>query len=292
MANETLSLSGTKAQARGVASLSRTLNQAVLHVILIFFSVIAFVPFIWMVFGSFKHYKELVQSTDLLPHVWTLSNYEQIINRVNFLNAFANSVIVAAVTTAAILFTSSTMGYIFAKYQFPGREQLFTAILATMMVPFAIVLVPLYIFIADIHAADQLSGLIIVSLWSAFGIFLMRQFMEGIPSELIDAARIDGASEWRIFGQLMIPLSGAPLSALAILNVLGSWDNFLWPSIVLTSPAHQTIPVVLNGLKSLYWTSYNLWIAGSMLTVAPVMLIYVFASKQFVRGFMMTGIKG
>lgn len=291
MANETLSLARTKTRT-GSLSPGRMFNQAVLHVILLFFSAIAIIPFIWMIFGSFKQYKELVQSPDLLPHVWTLDNYAQIINRVNFLNAFANSVIVAVVTTVAVLFTSSAMGYIFAKYQFPGKEPLFTAILATMMVPFAIVLVPLYIFIADIHAADQLSALILVGLWSAFGIFLMRQFMEGIPSELIDAARIDGASEWRIFGQLMIPLSGAPLAALAILNVLGSWDSFLWPSIVLTSPAHQTIPVVLNGLKSLYWTSYNLWIAGSMLTVAPVMLIYVFASKQFVKGFMLTGIKG
>lgn len=273
-------------------SFGRAANQAALQIVLIIFSIMAVGPFVWMIFGSFKQYKELVQSRDLLPHVWTLDNYTQIIGRVNFPVAAENSVIIAVVTTVAVLFTSSTMGYIFAKYRFPLKEQFFALILATMMVPFAVVLIPLYIFIADIGASDHISGIILPGLWSAFGIFLMRQFMEGVPSELLDAARIDGASEWRIFGQIMIPLAGAPLAALAILNFLASWDSFLWPSIVLTSPNQQTIPVVLNGLKSLYWTSYNLWIAGSMLTVAPVMLIYLFASKQFVRGFMMTGIKG
>lgn len=289
MIEQTMNTSATRSRR---LSIGRTFNQAVLHTILLFFSFLALAPFVWMIFGSFKYYKELVQSPDLLPHVWTLNNYAEIIHRVNFPQAAENSVIVAVVNTLMVLLTSSTMGYIFAKYRFPLKEQFFAVILATMMVPFAVVLVPLYIFIADIGASDQLSGIILPGLWSAFGIFLMRQFMEGVPSELIDAARIDGASEWRIFGQIMIPLSGSPLAALAILNFLGNWDSFLWPSIVLTSPNVQTIPVVLNGLKSLYWTRYDMWIAGSMLTVAPVMLIYLFASKQFVRGFAMTGIKG
>jgi multiple sugar transport system permease protein len=129
-------------------------------------------------------------------------------------------------------------------------------------------------------------------LWSTFGIFLMRQFMETIPSELLDAARIDGASEWRIFGQIVVPLSGAPLAALAILVFLGSWDNYLWPSLVLNSQDQQTVPVLLAGLRSLYWTRYDLWIAGSMLTIVPVMAVYLVASKQFIRGIALTGLKG
>src|SRR5579863_1330260 len=144
-------------RSRGLSA-GRSANQAALHIVLILFSILAVGPSVWMIFGSFKQYKELVQSRDLLPHVWTLDNYTQIIGRVNFPQAALNSVIIAVVTTVAVLFTSSTMGYIFAKYRFPFKEQFFALILATMMVPFAVVLVPLYIFIADIGASDHITG--------------------------------------------------------------------------------------------------------------------------------------
>ncbi|HLZ27630.1 MAG TPA: carbohydrate ABC transporter permease [Chloroflexota bacterium] len=137
----------------------------------------------------------------------------------------------------------------------------------------------------------NLLGVILPGLWSAFGIFLMRQYMETIPRELLDAARIDGASEWRIMGQVVLPLPGAPLAALAIITFLTSWDALLWPSIVLTGEDRQTIPLVLAGLKNLYWTRYDMWMAGAMLTVTPVMALYLVASKQFIRGIAMTGIK-
>jgi multiple sugar transport system permease protein len=287
MASPALSLKATRALAFG-----RPINQSVLHVVLVVFSFVGVSPFVWMLFASFKKYRELVTSPDLLPHVWTVDNYLEVFNRLGFLGAFANSVIIATSTTATVLLTSSMMGYVFAKYRFAGKEVFFTALLATMMVPFAVVLVPLYIFISAIGASDHISGIILPGLYSTFGIFLMRQFMETIPGELLDAARIDGASEWRIFAQLVAPLSGAPLAALAILHFLSSWDSFLWPSIVLTSPEQQTLPVILNALKSLYWSRYDMWIAGSMLTIVPVMTIYAFASKQFVRGVAMTGLKG
>src|SRR5579859_1303651 len=274
------------------AGIWRYVGQGVIHLVLVVFALAAVLPFIWMVFGSFKEYKELTSSMALLPQTWTLDNYDQIIGRVNFLNAFRNSVIIAVVQTLSVLLTSSAAGFVFAKYRFPGKEVLFTMILATMMIPFAVVLIPLDIFVSDIGAMDQLTGIIIVGMWSAFGIFLLRQFMEGVPSELLDAARIDGASEWRIYSQIMIPLSGAPLAALAILVFLGSWDNFLWPSLVLNSPEKQTIPLVLLGLRSLYWSRYDLYMAGSMLTILPVMLIYIFASKHFIRGIALTGLKG
>jgi multiple sugar transport system permease protein len=132
----------------------------------------------------------------------------------------------------------------------------------------------------------------VVSLWSTFGIFMMRQFMEGIPSELIDASRIDGASEWRIFLQIAIPLSKAPLGALAVFTVLWNWDNYLWPLVVLSSPNKQTLTLVLAGLRNLYWSRYDLWSAGSMLTIIPVMLVYIFASRYFIQGIALSGLKG
>jgi multiple sugar transport system permease protein len=281
-----------RAAAARRTGLRRGGNQAVLHAVLLLFAVLAVAPFVWMFFGSLKTYRELVSSSALLPEAWTLDNYSEIINRVNFLTALRNSFVVAVLQTGAVLLTSALCGFVFAKYRFWGKELLFAVLLSTMMVPFAVVLVPLYIFISDLGINDNLLAIVVPGLWSTFGIFLMRQFMETIPSELLDAARIDGSSEWRIIGQIVLPLAGAPLGALAVLVFLGSWDNFLWPSIVLSSPEQQTVPVVLAGLRSLYWTRYDMWSAGSVLTVVPVMLVYLVASKQFIRGIAMTGIKG
>jgi multiple sugar transport system permease protein len=160
-----------------------------------------------------------------------------------------------------------------------------------MMVPFAVVIVPLYLTITGFGLANSLGGIIVTGLWSSFGMFMLRQFMESIPFELIDAARIDGASEWRIFAQLILPLSGAPLAALAVFAFLGNWDSYLWPLVVLSSPEKQTLPLVLAGLRNLWWTRYEMWSAGSMLTVVPVMLLYSLASKYFIRGIAMTGLK-
>ena len=268
------------------------LSQAVIHTLLLAMAVAAIFPFIWMIFASLKPFKELVESKDLLPQTWTLRNYEEIIGRVNFVAAFRNSIVAAVTVTVVSVFTSAVMGYIFSKYRFVGKELLFTIILSTMMVPFAVVMVPLYVTIArSFGMADELSGIIVTGLYTAFGIFLMRQFMESIPFELIDAARIDGASEWRIFFTLVLPMSLSPMSALAVFVYLANWDSYLWPLIVLNSLEKQTLPLVLAGLRNLWWTRYEMWAAGSMLTVIPVMLIYSFASRYFIRGIAMTGMK-
>jgi multiple sugar transport system permease protein len=272
---------------------TRTLvSQGVIHAVLLGMTVIAIFPFVWMIFASLKPFKELVESRALLPQTWTLRNYEEILDRVNFVAAFRNSLVSAISVTVVSVFTSAVMGYIFSKYRFVGKELLFTIILSTMMVPFAVVMVPLYITIArSFGLADQLGGIIVTGFYTAFGIFLMRQFMESIPFELIDAARIDGASEWRIFFTLVLPMSMSPMSALAVFVFLANWDSFLWPLIVLNSQDKQTLPLVLAGLRNLWWTRYEMWAAGSMLTVIPVMLIYSFASRYFIRGIAMTGIK-
>lgn len=267
------------------------LGQLVSHVVLLSMSVLAVFPFIWMIFASFKTFKDLVSSTQMLPQVWTLNNYIEIASRINFPVAFLNSIIAATAVTVFTLFTSAALGYIFAKYRFWGKEKLFLLLLSTMMVPFAVVLVPLYLTVTGFGLANSLGGIIITGLWSSFGMFMLRQFMESIPFELIDAARIDGASEWRIFGQIVLPLSGAPLAALAVFAFLGNWDSYLWPLVVLSSPEKQTLPLVLAGLRNLWWTRYEMWSAGSMLTVVPVMLIYSLASKYFIRGIAMTGLK-
>jgi multiple sugar transport system permease protein len=267
------------------------LDQLTAHLLLSLMALLSIAPFVWMFFASLKSFKELVSSQALLPQVWTLNNYREIIQRVNFPTAFANSTIAAITVTAVTLLTSAALGYIFAKYRFWGKEQLFLLLLSTMMVPFAVVLVPLYLTITSLGLANQLGGIIVTGLWSSFGMFMLRQFMETIPFELIDAARIDGASEWRIFLQIILPLSGAPLAALAVFTFLGNWDSYLWPVVVLSSPDRQTLPQVLAGLRNLWLTRYEMWSAGSMLTVFPVMVVYALASQYFIRGIAMTGLK-
>ncbi len=270
----------------------RNLRQGVLHVFLGFMAIVALFPFVWMVFASFKPFKELVQSKALLPINWTTENYTEILTRVNFEVAVANSIYSAVTVTVITLLTSSALGFIFAKYRFWGKEYLFILLLSTMMVPFAVVLVPLYITIGDLNLVNKLWGFIITGLWSTFGVFLMRQFMEVIPYEYLDAARIDGASEWRIFFTIIIPLSTSPMAALGIFAFLANWDSFLWPLVVLNTPDKQTLPLLLAGLRSIYWARYDMWSAGSVMTTVPIILVYAFASKYFIRGMALTGIKG
>ena len=279
-------------RASGRRASGQFISQGLMHVVLLAMAVLALAPFVWSIFASFKPFKELVSSQNLLPHTWTLNSYREIFTRAHFLDAAQNSIIAAVSVTVVTLLTSSAVGYVFAKYRFWGKDLLFIILLSTLMVPFSVILIPLYIRIADIGLSNSLGGIIITGLWSTFGIFMMRQFMETIPFELLDAARIDGASEWRIFFQIVMPLATAPMAALGVFTFLANWDSYLWPLVVLNSPEKQTIPLILAGLRSLYLTRYDMWAAGSMLTVVPVMIIYAFASKWFIRGIAMTGIKG
>ena len=263
------------------------------HGVLVLLSLICGLPFVWMFLGSFKNSQELVMfPPTILPQSFTFKNYDEVLFQINLARALLNSLAQSGSVTIATLITSALAGYVFAKYRFWGKEQLFIVILSTMMVPFAVVLVPLYITVVDLKIHNTLWGIIIPALVSSFGIFLMRQFIENIPSELIDAGRIDGASESWIFFRVIVPLATSALAALAIFTFMWHWDSFLWPTVVLTSPEVKTTPIVLASLRSLFWTRYEIWITGSMITVAPVTLVYIFAQKHFIRGISLTGLKG
>lgn len=269
-------------------------GQLASHAVLIIMTVGVLLPFFWMALGSLKTYDDLLNSAWTLPNPWTLDNYAEIFSQTNFSVAFLNSVIMAGARVVLVCVTSVAVGYVFAKYRFPGRDFLFLALLATMMVPFAAVLVPLYLTLGDLHllnGRNGLIGLIAVGAYSAFGIFLLRQFIRDIPDSFIDAARIDGASELWVLRRIIVPLSRAPLAALAIFTFLWSWDDFLFPSIVLSDPSVRTLPLALAGLKSLYWERYELYSAGAMVTVVPVMILYLFMQRHFVRGLTMGGVK-
>lgn len=203
-----------------------------------------------------------------------------------------NSIYISALTTVISLFTSALTGYIFAKYEFTGKNVLFTAILATMMIPFTVTMIPMYLLFSKVGLIDHHLSIILPSLYNTFGIFMMRQFMQGLPTELMESGRIDGASEFRIFFQIMLPHTKPALAVLGIFIFMWQWDNFLWPLITLQSESKFTLPVGLATFSQQYWTDYGLVMAVATITVIPVLLVFLCLQKHFIKGITMTGIKG
>jgi multiple sugar transport system permease protein len=195
---------------------------------------------------------------------------------------------VAATVTASAVVTSLLAGFVLAKYRFPGREAIFTLLIAALMVPFSVILIPVYTTVVHMGLDDSIGGLIVISLWSPFGIFTVRQFLEGVPSELLDAARIDGASEWRIIVQLMVPLTSSALTVLAVYTFTQSWDNFLLPVLLLHHPVHWTLPVLLSsGLGA----STPTVAAVVVLTTLPALVITA-VTVNFIRGIALASLHG
>ena len=227
------------------------------------------------------------------PETWTLASYVTIFTdpEVPLGRFFLNSLFVAVAHVATTLFTSSLAGYIFAKFRFWGQRTFFGFILAQLMIPFQIVMIPSYLILARMHLVDSLWGLIVPSMVDAFGIFLMRQSIAAIPSELIDAARIDGASEFRIFWNIILPQLGAPLSALGIFNFMASWNDYLWPLIVITTHDRRTLPLLLTWYNTQHTTRHDLTMTASVIVLLPILLVYIVLQRRFVASLAMTGFK-
>ncbi len=263
------------------------------HCILAFSAFIAFGAMFWMVLASFKSASEIIaKPPTFLPQAPTVASYILILSEQAFDRYFLNSIVVALPSVLLILFTSSIAGFVFAKFEFPAKELIFTIILSTLMVPPAVTLLPLFRLVSNLGWADTYQALIIPVCVSAFGIFLLRQFMEGLPSELLDAGRIDGASNWWIYRHIVLPLSVSALSALAIFSFLANWDSYLWPLVIVYDENMRTLPLGLAHL--LGWSSrprYDLFLTGAVITVVPVVVFYSFFQSRFVRGVTLTGLK-
>ncbi len=249
-------------------------------------------PFVWMVGSAFKPLPEVMR----IPPTWipqrpTLSSFIAIFQQFPFARYFLNSVIVAAMVVSGVLAVSAMAGYAFSKFRFPGRDLLFIAVLASLMVPFQVRMIPLYLISIKLHLADTLLGVAFPWLFDAFGIFLMRQFIQTIPTELIEAARMDGASEPRIFWMVVLPLIRPALAALGIFTLVGNWEEFLWPLIVTSSDASRTIPVGLQRFSEQYMSNIHWQMAGATVAVAPLIVAFFFFQRQFIQGIALTGLK-
>jgi len=251
-------------------------------------------PLIWMLSASLMPLSEVIK----IPPVWfapskySLENYIDVWKSGGFSTFFANSVFVAVTITAAQLLTSSMAGFAFARYRFPGRNATFIIILATLMVPFQVIMIPLFIMMARLNLVDTYWGMILPAIVTPFGIFLMRQFMMGVPNALLDAARIDGASEPYIFARIVLPLCKPAIAALAIFSFLGSWDNFLWPLIVINRKELWTLPIAMSRFTEQYISQTHLQMAGASVMFLPVLIVFLIMQRSFIEGIALTGIKG
>lgn len=250
-------------------------------------------PFIWMLASSVKPEAEVRQIPPTwLPETFTLENYQTLFDRLSFPTYFFNSTLVAIVVTLGNVVFCSMLGYALAKLEFRGKRVIFALVLGMLMVPAIAILVPLFVLVSNLGLTNTYAGLILPYLAAPIGVFLMRQYFLGLPDELIQAARVDGASEFRIFWNVMLPLCGPALATLAILTFLGSWNNFIWPLVVAQTEDRYTLPVAL-ALYSVGQnaTQYGVLLAGAVVVVLPVIAIFLALQRHFVQGIAMTGIK-
>lgn len=253
-------------------------------------AVIMLAPLIWMVLASFKSLPEiLTYPPTVLPKTLRMAAYQTVLTESNYPRYFLNSIIVATISVLSILVTSSLAGYAFAKFRFPGRNVLFIVVLATLMIPFQVRVIPLYVLASDLGLLNSYAGLVLPSLVDAFGIFLMRQFIQSIPTDLMDAARADGASEPRIFLSIVLPLMKPALSALAIFSLIVSWESFLWPLLVASSTELYTLPLGLGQFAGRFLTRVDLQMAASTLTVLPLLIVFLVMQRRFIEGIATTG---
>jgi len=262
------------------------------YTLLIAFSIIMVMPFIWMLLSTFKNQRELMRfPPKFLPDNFTFKNYIEVFKSVPFLRYYLNSLLVTIVAVTLTLFTSSLSGFAFAKYKFKGRNIIFKTMLTAMMIPFPVTIIPLYIMIYNLGLVDTYIALIVTGSVSIFGVFLMRQFIVSIPNDLIDAARIDGCSEFQIFRIIVVPNIRAPLSALAIFSFMANWNAFIWPLLVVNTDEHRTIQLGVQYFTQRYGDLMHLQLTAAAMAVIPIVVVYLILQKQFIQGITMTGLK-
>ncbi|KQX49237.1 sugar ABC transporter permease [Paenibacillus sp. Root444D2] len=269
-------------------------STIILHILLILASVVMFGPFLWMAFSGLKDLAQIFQvPPTLFPNPWRWENISRSLTAMPFDKAYINSAYISVIVVLSQLLTCSMAAFSFAKIDFPFRNVLFILFLSMLMVPEQVTIVPLYIILKNLGWLDTHLSLIVPdALFSAFGVFLLRQFFMGIPRDLSEAAYVDGANMWKIYWRIMVPLIRPALASLAIVSFLGNWNSFFKPVIFLSSTDNFTVPLMLSTFKGLYVTDWTLMMSGSAIAVMPVLLVYLVLQRNIIEGISMTGIKG
>jgi len=266
-------------------------QRALLTAVLVLGAGVMFFPFLWTLSTSFSPGAGLDATPRLIPEQPSFSAYQTLFAEMPFARIIANSLGLAVVTALFQLITSSLAAYAFSRLPFRGRGVVFAVYLATMMIPIQVLIVPLFVQMRDLGLVDTYLGVLLPGVASAFGVFLLRQAMNGVPRELDEAATLDGAGHFRIFGTIVLPLVGPTLATLAVFSFMNSWNGFLWPLIILRSAELKTLPLALAGLQGQYTTQWDVMMAGSVVSILPMLAIYLFAQRYVIQGVASSGIK-
>jgi len=268
-------------------------RRTLIYIFLILGLIVVLAPFIWMLSTSFKSQGAVfTMPPQWIPKHFTLVQYKKLFKEINFFGHFKNSLIVAILVTFFSLFINSLAGFAFAKYRFPGRNKIFAFLLGAIMIPGQVTMIPVFMLLKKMGFLNSYLGLIVPCSASVFAIFLMRQFIYSIPDDLIESARIDGCSEFGIYWRIILPLCKPVLATLGIFTFMSSWNDFLWPLIVMIDEKMYTLPVALANLNGQHATEYALLMAGSVVVVIPVIIVFLLAQKYVIRGIATTGLKG
>lgn len=265
----------------------------IVYLILIMGIVITILPFVWMVLTSLKGQSEAVRVPPVIfPEVFRFENYLNVFDKLPFAKMYLNTIISAIVTVAVQLLLCSMAAYAFGRIKFPGRNLIFGILLAVLMVPSSFFILPQYLIVQNMGLLNTIPALFIPNLFSAFGTFLLRQFFMALPDELEDAARLDGCNHFMIYARIMLPLIRSGLVALGILTLRFAWNDLMWPLIVNTSTEKMTLSAGLSFMQGQYATDYPTMMAGAVMAVLPLLVMFAIFQKQFIEGVAMSGIKG
>ncbi|MEN5062106.1 carbohydrate ABC transporter permease [Luteimonas sp. TWI1416] len=260
---------------------------------LVVLAVIALAPLLWMLSVSFMPTGEASSfPPPLLPSSLTTANYEQLLLRGGMVGYFTNSLLVSGAITLGALLINTMAGYAFAKLRFAGRERLFQLLLAALVIPAQVAMLPLFLMMKGMGLVNSFGAVIIPGLATVFGIFLVRQYARSIPDELLEAARIDGAGELRIFFQIVLPMLKPVLVTLTIFTFMAAWNDFMWPLIVLTDQSNYTLPVALAALSREHIQDVEMMMAGAVVTVIPVLVLFIALQRYYIQGLLLGSVKG
>jgi len=269
------------------------MKKILLYTFLIITAFLTLLPFIWMISASLMNDGHAsVYPPRFLPDITTFIQYKRLFSRLNISRNFFNSLFLSTLVTIVSLFFNSLAGYAFAKYKFAGRNKLFNFLLITMIIPAQVTMLPLFLMLKSFGLINTYFAILIPGMANVFGIFLIRQYVMSIPDSLIEAARIEGASEFQIYRKIILPLATPILVTLAIFSFLGTWNDFLWPLISLTDSSMYTLPVALANLMGEHTQDPELMMAGSVITILPVLIIFLALQKYYIKGIMMGSVKG
>ena len=274
--------------------LRRRVGALLIHGVLVLGAAFMLLPMVWMLATSFKPPPEIVVwPPRLLPSAPTLENYTGLFQAAPFLRFFVNSVFISVASTVSVVITSLIAGAVFAKYRFPGHSLLFMLVLATAIVPFEAYMIPLYIELVRLHWINTYQAIILPTLVMSFGIFLVRQHVSSaIPDELLEAGRVDGASEWWIFRRVIVPLSGNAISAVGIFAFIQGWAAFIWPLLVANNQLLFNMEVGLTAFQFRFSVDYGKLMAGSTLSTVPMLIVFLLLRRRIIENMALTGIKG